>query len=141
MKKLESTGHLDVLRKRFVRSQACKQLVKEKPLGFEKLSFLFFMLIVGCIMSIFVLFFEYMTRGKKKPQTITNKDEELSLIKQKVGEYLEGLPYQDTENILDTLFLQYVKMEKEEMKQNMNNSHDSYLELVPESKKLPVKNI
>ena len=141
MKKLESTGHLDVLRKRFVRSQACKQLVKEKPLGFEKLSFLFFMLIVGCIMSIFVLFFEYMTRGKKKPQTSTNKDEELSLIKQKVGEYLEGLPYQDTENILDTLFLQYVKMEKEEMKQNMNNSHDSYLELVPESKKLPVKNI
>ena len=130
MIKLESTGNLDFLSKRYLASKTCKQPVKEKPLGFEKLCFLFFMLIIGCIMSIFVAFFEYMTKDKKKKQKLTNKDEEMSLIKQKMREYLEGLSYQDTENILGTLFLQYIKMDTEGIKQNTNRSDDVNLELV-----------
>ena len=116
MKKLESTGILDILRKRYSGIQACKQPLKVKPMGFEKLSFLFSMLIIGFITSILVVLIEYMTKTKKKKQEITNKDEEITLIKQKMGEYLEGLSYQETENILGTLFLHYTKMEKDGMK-------------------------
>ena len=85
-------------------------------MGFEKLSFLFSMLIIGFITSILVVLFEYMTISKKKKQELINKDEEMTLIKQKMGEYLEGLSYQETENILGTLFLHYTKMEKDGMK-------------------------
>ena len=84
-------------------------------MGFEKLSFLFSMLIIGFITSILVVLFEYMTISKKKKQR--NKDDEMTLIKQKMGEYLEGLSYQETENILGTLFLHYTKMEKDGMQQ------------------------
>ena len=66
MKKLESTGILDILRKRYSGIQACKQPLKVKPMGFEKLSFLFSMLIIGFITSILVVLFEYMTISKKK---------------------------------------------------------------------------
>ena len=109
MKKLESTGHLDVLRKRFVRSQACKQLVKEKPLGFEKLSFLFFILITGCIVSVLVAFVEYMTQAKKNKQELGNKYEKMLLIGGKMGQYLEGLSYQETEHILGRLNQRHIK--------------------------------
>ena len=109
MRKMETTGNLDFLRKRYSGSKTCKQPVNEKPLGFEKLSFLFFMLIIGCMMSIFVVFFEYITQTKKKKQEITN--EEVMVIQGKIAEYLEGLTYQDTKNILDGLFLQKITKE------------------------------
>ena len=68
-------------------------------------------------MSILVVLLEYMTQTKKKKQELTNEDIEMSLIEEKMGEYLEGLSYQETENILGTLFLHYTKMEKDGMQQ------------------------
>ena len=103
MKKLEVTGNLNVLRKRYLEIQKCNPLLKEKPLGYEKLSFLFVMLIFGCIMSILVVLFEYITQTKKKKQELTSKDKE---IEEKIEDYLEvqGLSNNETENLLGRLF-------------------------------------
>ena len=113
MKKLETTGNLDLLKKRYSGSQACKPPLREKPLGYEKLTFLFVMLIFGCIMSIFVVFFEYMTQTKKKTQEHTSKDEQISLIEEKIKEHLEGLSDQETETILGRLNPKHPKKDKE----------------------------
>ena len=103
MRRLDTTGNLDLLRKRYSGHQTCKPPINEKPLGYEKLFFLFIMLILGCIMSILVVLFEYTTQTKKKKQEITDKDMEISLIEEKFGKRLEGLSNQETENILSRL--------------------------------------
>ena len=103
IRRLEIDGTLDFLRKRYSGSPTCKPLLMEKPLGFEKLSFLFVMLIFGCIISILVVFFEYKTQTKKNEQKIKNEDKEMSLIEEKMGKYLEGLSNQEIENILGEL--------------------------------------
>ena len=109
IRRLETTGNLDLLRKRYLVSQTCKPPLKEKSLGYEKLSFLFVMLIFGCFMSILVVSLEYTTQTKKTKQENTSKDKEMLLIKEKMGEYLEGLSNQDAENILGSLNEKYIK--------------------------------
>ena len=71
----------------------------EKPLGYEKLSFLFVILTLGYIVSILVLLLE------KKKQKITTKHKKISLIEEKIGEYLDdlGLSNQETENVFKGL--------------------------------------
>ena len=128
MRKLETTGNLDLLRKRYSGSQACKPpALKEKPLGYGKLSFLFVMLIFGCIMSILVVFFEYMTQPKRNEQELTNEDKEMSLIEENFGKYLEGLSNQESENILGRLILKHFKKDKEDTKPNVIRSDEFIL--------------
>ena len=47
-----------------------------------------------------------MTQTKKKKQELTSKDKEMSLIEEKIGEYLEGLSFQETKETLGTLLNQ-----------------------------------
>ena len=101
IRRLATTGILDLLRKRYSGSLSCKPLLQEKPLGYEKLSFLFVMLIFGCMVSIFVFFFERMTQTKKKE--LAYKVKEMSLMEEKMGNYLEGLSNEETGNILGRL--------------------------------------
>ena len=100
MKKLETTGNLDLLRKRYWDSQVCKPLLKEKPLGFEKLSSLFVLIMIGSILSILVLLLEYVNQRKKKKQEITAK------VVQIIHEYINGfsLSKMEIENILKNLY-------------------------------------
>ena len=132
IRRLQTTGNLDLLRKRYAGSNACKLPFKKKPLGYEKLSFLFVMLIFGCIMSILVVFIEYMTQPKKKKQEFSSKGKE---IEEKIGEYLEvqGLPNQEAENILFRLFQKYFKKNKEYTKLNMIRRDDFNFELAPKN--------
>ena len=139
IRRLQTTGNLDLLRKRYTGSNACKQPFNKKPLGYEKLSFLFVMLICGCIMSILLVFIEYITQTKKKKQELTIKDEEMSWIEGKFGEYLEGLSNQETENILGRLILKHFKKDKEDTKLNMIRSDDFNFELVRVPKNCPSK--
>ena len=129
MRKLEGTGILDLLRRRYLGSMECKLPLMEKPLGYEKLSFLFVMLIFGCIMSILVVFLEYMTLTKNKKQELSSKDKE---IEEKIGEYLEvqELSTKEAENVLSRLFQEYIKKGKESTKLNMIRSYDFNVELV-----------
>ena len=114
MRRLDTTGNLDLLRKRYSGHQTCKPPINEKPLGYEKL-FFFIVLILGCIMSILVALFEYTTQTtKKKKQEITDKDMEISLIEEKFGKRLEGLSLQETENILSRLIQKYIKRDIED---------------------------
>ena len=139
VRKLEATGTLDLLRRRYIGSQACKLPLKEKPLGYEKLSFLFVLLIFGCIMSILVVILEYMTQTKKNEQELSNKDKEMSLIEEKIGKYLEGLSNEETGNILGRLNQKHAKKEKEYSKLNQIRSVACNFELVPKncSSKIP----
>ena len=118
MKKLQTTGNLDLLKKRYMGPQICKPLLKEKPLGYEKLSFLFVMLISSCILSIIIVFLEYMTQTKKKDYGITSKAKE---VEEMIGEILEvqGLPNQETKNVLVSLLQ---KCNEKETKQCLENS-------------------
>ena len=129
MRNLETTGNLDLLRKRYARSKTCKPPWKEKPLGYEKLSFLFVMLIFGCIMSILVVFFEYMTQTKKKKQELVNKDMEMSLM-EKIANYVERLSNQETKNILGRLILKHFKKDSEDSKLNLIKSDDFIYDFV-----------
>ena len=112
IRRLATTGILDLLRKRYSGSLSCKPLLQEKPLGYEKLSFLFVMLIFGCILSIFVAFFEYKTQTKKKEKELALKVKEMSLMEEKMGEYLEGLSDEETETFLGRLFLKHFKKDR-----------------------------
>ena len=112
IRRLATTGILDLLRKRYSGSLSCKPLLQEKPLGYEKLSFLFVMLIFGCILSIFVVFFEYKTQTKKKEKELVLKVKEMSLMEEKMGEYLEGLSDEETETFLGRLFLKHFKKDR-----------------------------
>ena len=112
IRRLATTGILDLLRKRYSGSLSCKPLLQEKPLGYEKLSFLFVMLIFGCILSIFVVFFEYKTQTKKKEKELALKVKEMSLMEEKMGEYLEGLSDEETETFLGRLFLKHFKKDR-----------------------------
>ena len=100
MRKLRTTGNLDLLRKRYRGSQTCKPLLKEKPLGLEKLSSLFVLIMIGSILSILVLLLEYVNQKKKKKQEITTK------VGQKIHEYIDGfgLSKMEIENILKNLY-------------------------------------
>ena len=112
MRSLETTANLDLLRKRSLESQTCEQQLKVVPLGYEKLAFLFVMLILGYIMSILFALLEYMTQAKKKKEEIRSEDREISSIEEKIGEYLEGLPIQETESILCRLAQKYIQRDK-----------------------------
>ena len=112
IRRLATTGILDLLRKRYSGSLSCKPLLQEKPLGYEKLSFLFVMLIFGCILSIFVVFFEYKTQTKKKEKELALKVKEMSLMEEKMGEYLKGLSDEETETFLGRLFLKHFKKDR-----------------------------
>ena len=102
IRRLETTGNLDLLRQRYLETQACNKQLKERSLGYEKLSFLFVMLIFGSIMSILVVLFEYITQTKNKEQEITKKGKEVEEV---VGIILEvqGLPNQETKHVLGRL--------------------------------------
>ena len=120
IRRLTTIGILDLLRKRFSGSLSCKPLLQEKPLGYEKLSFLFVMLIFGCMVSIFVFFFEHMTQTKKKEKELAYKVKEMSLMEEKMGNYLEGLSNQENRKCLDRLFLKHYRKETEDNDTKLN---------------------
>ena len=77
----------------------------QKPLGYEKLSLLFLILISGFILSIFVIFFEWITQNiqKKHDSVIENQDLKLSIISEVIEKNLWGLSANETENIFQRI--------------------------------------
>ena len=113
LRRQTATGNIDLLKKRYLEiSQTCKPPLKEKPLGYEKLSFLFVMLFVGFIMSIFVVSLEYRTKTKKLKQETTSKDKEMLSIKEMMGNCLKKLSNQEAEDVLGSLNQKYFKKER-----------------------------
>ena len=112
IRRLETTGNLDLLGKRYSGSQTCKPPLKEKSLGYEKLSFLCVMLFVAFIMSIFVVSLEYRTKNEKMKRHITSKNKEILLMKEIMEHCLKKLSKQEAENVLGSLNQKYLKKER-----------------------------
>ena len=123
VRRLEKTGNIDLLRKRYKEIQACKPLLKEKVLGFEKLSFIFVMLMLGSILSILVMLLEHVNQQNKQLKEITTKHVKISLIIEEVYEYMNGfgLSNLETENILGSLYQKQMKKYQEDDLLNMNS--------------------
>ena len=123
MIRLATTGNIDFLKKRIsgIAGQACKSQLKEKTLGYEKLSFLFLILMFGCIMSIIVALLEYKNQNKKRKQELKGKEEEISLMERQFREYLEGLSDRETENIMGRLNQNHIRKERDSNKLNMDS--------------------
>ena len=109
MKKLQTTGNLDLLKNRYSGTQACMQRLKEKSLGYEKLSLLFAIFLFGCIMSILLVILEYMIQWKKKKGELKADEKEISFLERQFGVYLQGLSHEETENVLGRLIQKHIK--------------------------------
>ena len=74
----------------------------QKPLGYEKLSLLFLVLISGYILSLSVIFCEWIAQKIQKKHNSVSKDRDLKLtiIAEEIEENLTGLSTEETENIL-----------------------------------------
>ena len=68
--------------------------------------------------SIFVFFFERMTQTKKKE--LAYKVKEISLMEEKMGDYLKGLSNQENRKCLDRLFLKHYRKETEDNDTKLN---------------------
>ena len=77
----------------------------QKPLGYEKLSLLFLVLISGFVLSIFVIFFEWIAQKIQKKHNYVTEDQDLklSIIAKEIEENLRGLSTNETENIFQRI--------------------------------------
>ena len=110
MRRLTTTGNIDFLKKRYYAPvQSCKPLLKEKSLGYEKLSLLFAIFLFGCIMSILLVILEYMIQWKKMKGELKADEKEISFLERQFGVYLQGLSHEETENVLGRLIQKHIK--------------------------------
>ena len=116
LRRQTATGNIDLLKKRYLEiSQTCKPPLKEKPLGYEKLCFLFLILISGYIMSILIVILEYANQNKKIELENATKNKKISLIEEKIEKYLEGfsLPNLEMKDILSELNQKFIKKHRQ----------------------------
>ena len=84
----------------------------QKPLGYEKLSLLFLVLISGYILSLSVIFFEWIAQKIQKKHNSVSKDRDLKLtiIAEEIEENLRGLSTEETENILHRILQRHMNV-------------------------------
>ena len=83
MRRLTTTGNIDFLNKRYFASvQSGKPPLKEKPLGYEKLSLLFAILMFGFIVSILIVILECMINDKDLKQELGADEKEIDVGKE-----------------------------------------------------------
>ena len=110
MRRLTTTGNIDFLKKRYLASvQSCKPPLKEKPLGYEKLSLLFAILMFGFIVSILIVILECMIQNKEVKRELKADEKEISFFERQFEEYLMGLSHEESENILGRLIQRHIK--------------------------------
>ena len=84
----------------------------KKPLGYEKLSLLFLVLISGYILSLSVIFCEWIAQKIQKKHNSVSKDRDLKLtiIAEEIEENLRGLSTEETENILHRILQRHMNV-------------------------------
>ena len=109
LEELKETGQLDILEKRYDRHTAsakCNTLSMKIPaLGFEKLTFLFAILIIGSVVSVFIFLFEFKMQSKARKLEIGNhsESEEMEELENLTRKLLEGSLKEKTGKILKIL--------------------------------------
>ena len=113
LEELKETGQLDILEKRYDRHTAsakCNTLSMKIPaLGFEKLNFLFAILIIGSVVSVFIFLFEFKMQSKARKLEIGNhsESEEMEELENLTRKLLEGSLKEKTGKFLKMLLEEY----------------------------------
>ena len=111
IKKLIKTGQLDNLEKRYDKHTAstkCNILSMKNPaLGFEKLIFLFVILIMGIVVSVSIFLFEFKMQPKERKLEIGNHSEDMEELENLIRKLLEGSMKEKTGKFLKMVLEEY----------------------------------
>ena len=114
--RLTTTGQLDILMKRKlgIGHHSCNHLATENPIGYEKVTILFSLLISGIILSLMFVLCEYIAQrclaAKKEAASVDYQ--ETTKMNEKIEYILNGLSDTERENI-------YKKLQQNKKKPNM----------------------
>ena len=97
---MKATGRWDILNieKSRHKDQSCDiPDLKEKPLGYKKLAFLFVVIVSGILISFCVVLFEVIAKmySEKQKSTATIEDHELNSLDDHIEEFLEALSVEE----------------------------------------------
>ena len=105
------TGNLETLMKRYSSSTKCKiPSTKISALGFEKLTFLFIILIIGMILSVIAILFELKFKSNQKndgQEEVESSSKEIEKLEEITRRLLEGPLQEKTEKCLKRLLDEY----------------------------------
>ena len=102
---LKTTGNLEILKKKYSSSIKCNiPNTQISALGFEKLTFLFIILIIGIILSLIALTFELNFKpNQRNDQEVELSSKEIDKLEKIVRRLLEGPLQEKTEKCLKRL--------------------------------------
>ena len=102
---LQTTGNLEILMKKHSNSTKCNMpTTRISGLGFDKLTFLFIILIIGIILSLVALIFELNFKpNQRNDQEVELSSKEIDKLEKIVRRLLEGPLQEKTENCLKRL--------------------------------------
>ena len=105
---MKATGRWDILNieKSRHKDQSCDiPDLKEKPLGYKKLAFLFVVMLSGILISFFVVLFEVIAKmySEKQKSTATIEDHELNSLDDHIEEFLEALSVEGTRKLFQRI--------------------------------------
>ena len=109
---MKDTGRLDIFlqEKTLHRHQSCNlpDLYQKRTLGYEKLTFLFVILVSGIFTSLFIALFEIIAKmySEKQKSTTTFEDYEINPVDDHIEQFLEGLSADE----IETAFQKIVQM-------------------------------
>ena len=112
---MKDTGRLDIFlqEKSLHRHQSCDQpeLYQKRPLGYEKLTFLFVILMSGISTSLFIILFECISkRYSAKPKSIAAIwNHEINPVNDHIEEFLEGLSAEEIEKAFQRIVQKRIK--------------------------------
>ena len=108
---LKTTGNLEILMKRYSSSTKCKiPSTKISALGFEKLTFLFIILIIGMILSVIAILFELKFKSNQKndgQEEVESSSKEIEKLEEITRRLLEGPLQEKTEKCLKRILDEY----------------------------------
>ena len=109
LKDIRQNGQLDILKKRYkiAPNTYCRNLPKTNlALGYEKLTFLFVILIIGTVLSFFIFMLEFKMKYDKKKE-LGYSSEEIEELEIQTRKLLDGSLKEKTGTCLKRLLEEY----------------------------------
>ena len=109
---LKTKGTIDILMKKYSNSTKCNiQSTKISALGFEKLTFLFIILITGIILSLIAIVFELKSKPdqRNEQEELKSSSREIDKLEKIARRLLEGPLQENTEKCLKRILEEYTE--------------------------------
>ena len=109
---LKTKGTIDILMKKYSNSTKCNiQSTKISALGFEKLTFLFIILITGVILSLIAIVFELKSEPDQRngQEELKSSSKEIDKLEKIARRLLEGPLQENTEKCLKRILEEYTE--------------------------------